>query len=181
MEVKAQLNGLRIAPRKVRLVANLLKKKNVDAALDQLAHMNKRSALHVSRLINSAIANAEHNHKMVRSNLYIKSMWVDEGMKLKRWQPKGFGRAAPIQKKTSRVNVVLDERVAGMRAQVNEPKAKPETEQATERASAERSTSAAPKASKPDASGGKTAKSAKQKSSKGLAGLGRRLFRRKSI
>lgn len=111
-EITAQLNGLRLAPRKVRLVANLLKRKQVEVALDQLAHMAKRAGEPLRKLLESAVANAEHNFKMNRSDLIVQSIMVDEGVKLHRFIPKGFGRANPIEKKTSRVKVVLAERVS---------------------------------------------------------------------
>jgi large subunit ribosomal protein L22 len=108
--VNAQLNGLRMSPRKVRLVVGLIRRKNVQVALDQMAHMAKRSVAPLTKLINSAVANAEHNFKLERSHLWIKDMQVDEGIKLKRFRPKGFGRANPIEKKTSRVRLVLEHR-----------------------------------------------------------------------
>jgi large subunit ribosomal protein L22 len=110
--VTAQLNGLRIAPRKVRLLAALIKGKNLDAALDQLGHFTRRGGPHLAKLLESAAANAEANFKLGRDGLYVKDLRVDEGIKLKRFRPKGFGRAAPLQKKTSRVKVVLAEREA---------------------------------------------------------------------
>lgn len=114
-EVKAQLNNLRLAPRKVRAVSNLIKGKNVFDAFAQLEALVKRSSSPVAKLIKSAIANAENNHNMVKENLYVKSITVDEGVKLKRFKPKGFGRVSPIEKKTSRVNLVLAEKVPGMK------------------------------------------------------------------
>ena len=117
-EVKAQLNGLRMAPRKVRAVVNLIKGKNVLDALAQLEVLVKRSSSPVVKLIRSAIANAENNNNMVKENLYIKSINVDEGVKLKRFKPKGFGRVSPIEKKTSRIRVVLAEKVTGLKRSV---------------------------------------------------------------
>jgi large subunit ribosomal protein L22 len=177
MEVKAQLNGLRIAPRKVRLVTDLIKAKDVDAALNQLAHLAKRSARPVMKVLNSAVANAENNHRMVRSNLYVKSVSVDEGIKLRRWQPKGFGRAAPIQKKTSRVTILLDERVAGMRAaeQPKQPEPTPGAAEATPSTEGQEAKPGAPK---------QQAQAREQlapKQAKGLTGRIRKMFRRKSI
>ncbi len=108
--VNAQLNGLRMAPRKVRLVAGLIRRKKATTALSELALLPKRSALPIAKLLNSAIANATSNLKLDREHLWIKELTVDEGVKLKRWQPKGFGRANPIEKKTSRVRLVLEHR-----------------------------------------------------------------------
>ena len=124
MEVKAQLNGLRIAPRKVRAITNLLKNKNVIHALNQMEFLMRRPVLPLIKLLNSAIANAENNLDMVKDNLYIKEFLVDEGVKLKRFRPKAQGRAGEIQKKTSRIRVVLDERVAGLKRRASEKKIK---------------------------------------------------------
>lgn len=110
-QIKAQLNGLRISPRKVRLLVGLIKRKDVQAALDQLAHMAKRSSVPLVKLLESAIANAENTYKLNRDTLFIKEMFVDEGVKLKRYRPKGFGRTSPIEKKTSRISVVLESKV----------------------------------------------------------------------
>ncbi|HXV26724.1 MAG TPA: 50S ribosomal protein L22 [Candidatus Paceibacterota bacterium] len=177
MEVKAKLNGIRIAPRKVRLVAGLIKKKDIDAALDQLAHMSKRSAAPIVKLVNSAVANAENNYRMVRGNLFIKNLWVDEGIKLRRWQPKGFGRAGEIQKKTSRINLILDERVAGMRMQEGPAKKKAaESTDAQAEAGHDHDHDHEPAAVR---KGPAVTDEAKPKS-RGLAGFGRRLFQRKS-
>lgn len=127
-QVKAQLNGLRIAPRKVRAVTKLLKGKDVGYALSQMEFLMKRSVLPLIKLLNSAIANAENNSSMVKDNLYIKEFLVDEGIKLKRYRPKAQGRAGEIQKKTSRVRLVLDERVAGLKRKVSEKKTTPSKE-----------------------------------------------------
>ena len=107
-DIKAQLNGLRIAPRKVRALTDLIKGKDVDVALDQLRFHIRRGSPALIKLLESAIANAQNNFKIEREGLFIKSIFVDEGVKLQRHRPKGFGRAAPIQKKTSRVRVVLE-------------------------------------------------------------------------
>ena len=111
-QVTAQLNGLRISPRKVRLVAGIIRGKSVAIALDQLAFVTKRSMPQIDKLIRSAVANAEHNLKLDRESLVITKITVDEGIKLKRFRAKGFGRSSPIHKKTSRVTVVLEDRLA---------------------------------------------------------------------
>lgn len=119
-EVKAQLNGLRIAPRKVRAVTNLLKGKDVVYVLNQMEFLMKKPVLPLIKLLNSAIANAENNFNMIKENLYIKEFLVDEGIKLKRYRPKAQGRSGEIQKKTSKVRLVLDERVVGLKRQASE-------------------------------------------------------------
>ena len=116
IQIKAQLNGLRISPRKVRLLVGLIKHKDVEIALDQLAHMAKRPTVPLVKLIESAVANAQNTYKLDRETLFIKEMWVDEGVKLKRYRPKGFGRTSPIEKKTSRVSVVLESRAPKVEA-----------------------------------------------------------------
>ena len=115
MDVKSKTNGLRLAPRKVRAVVNLIRGKNVDQALDQLEFLIRRPAAPVIKLVKAAIANAENNFHLVRENLFVKEIKVDEGVKLKRFMPRGFGRATTIQKKTSSITIVLGERVVGLK------------------------------------------------------------------
>jgi large subunit ribosomal protein L22 len=114
--VKAQLNNLRQSPRKVRLIVNLVRGKGVLKALQQLEFVIRRPALPVSKLLRSAIANAENTYDMVASNLYIKEFYVDEGVKLKRYQPKAMGAVGEIQKKTSHIHLVLAEKVPGLKS-----------------------------------------------------------------
>ena|SRR3989344_4874381 len=114
--VKAQLNNVRLSPRKVRLVVNVVKGKNALKALEQLEFISRRPADPLVKLLKSALANAENNFNMVRSNLYIQEFYVDEGTKLKRYRPKAFGRAGEIQKKTSHVHLVLAEKVPGLKS-----------------------------------------------------------------
>lgn len=120
--VSAQLNSLRQAPRKVRLIVNLVRGKGALKALQQLEFVIRRPALPVSKLIRSAIANAENNFNMVASNLYIKEFYVDEGVKLKRYQPKAMGAVGEIQKKTSHIHLVLAEKVPGLKGEKKETK-----------------------------------------------------------
>jgi large subunit ribosomal protein L22 len=82
-----------------------------------LEHFVRRPAHPIKKLLSSAIANAENNLNMVKDNLYIKSVRVDEGTKLKRFRAKGFGRASLIQKKTSHIEVILDEKTPGLRGE----------------------------------------------------------------
>src|SRR3989344_3224905 len=124
--VKAQLNGLRIAPRKVRAVAN-----------------------------------------MVKDNLYVKDFIVNEGVKLRRFKPKGFGRVSPLQKKTSLIKLVLAERVAGMKRQVEKVAAKEHVNERTEES--------VHKDKKPEV------KTEIGKRVNVLGGLGKRIFRRKQV
>jgi len=107
MEIKAKLNYLHIAPRKVRLVSDLIKGMDVDEAKVQLRFAPQRISGHLLTLINSAIANAEKSFKLDKEGLYIKQITVDEGTPFKRWEPVSRGRAFPILKRTSSINLVL--------------------------------------------------------------------------
>ena len=107
-QITAQLNYLRISPRKVRAVARLLRGLEVDSALAELRYLVRRPAKPLSKLLDSAISNARQAG-LDKNFLYIKEIRVDEGAKLKRFKPKGFGLAMPIQKKTSHIKIVLEE------------------------------------------------------------------------
>ncbi len=109
MEVKAKAKFIRMSPKKVRLVTNLVKTMPVEKALNQLRFINKLASKPVIKLINSAVANAEHNFELQKDNLFIKELKVDEGPALKRSMPRAHGRATPIIKKTSHINLVLGE------------------------------------------------------------------------
>ena len=106
-EVKAYLRYLRIAPRKTRLVANLVKGLSIDEAKAVLRVQKKRAAKPILKLLESAIANAKNNFKLNESDLYIKDIRVDQGPMLKRWMPRAMGRATMIQKKSSHISLVL--------------------------------------------------------------------------
>lgn len=110
MEVKVKLRYLRIAPRKVRLVLNLVRGLDAMAAIDQLNFTYKRTAAPLLKLIKSAVADAENNFHLKKENLYIKKITADEGPKLKRWHPRAFGRANPIFKRSSHVELILAEK-----------------------------------------------------------------------
>lgn len=115
MEVTAKLNHLRIAPRKVRLVANLIRGLSVANAEGQLKFLTKKSSLPMEKLLQSAVANAVNNAHLVKENLYISKITVDGGQTLKRWRPRAMGRAAEIMKRTSCISLVLDEIQPGAR------------------------------------------------------------------
>jgi large subunit ribosomal protein L22 len=109
MEVKANLKHLRMSPRKIRLVIDVVRKMPVETALDQLRFMNKLAAEPVAKLIMSAIANGENTYSLERSNLYIKEVRSDEGVMLKRWMPRAHGRACSIRKRGCHLSLVLGE------------------------------------------------------------------------
>jgi len=109
-EITAKLRHLRIAPRKVRLVADLIRGKMALQSLAVLRHTTKKAARPMAKLLQSAIVNAKNNFQLDEDNLYISKLFVDEGPKLKRWRPRAMGRAYPIQKKTSHITICLKER-----------------------------------------------------------------------
>lgn len=107
--VKAELKNYRQSPRKVRLVADIVRGKKVNEALNILTVTAKRSSLPIKKLVESAIANAKHNFGLDENNLFIKEISVNEGVTIHRWMPRARGSAAPIRKRTSRVFVILGE------------------------------------------------------------------------
>ena len=107
MEVKATLRYLRIAPRKVRLVADLIRGKKVAEARAILDFTLKKPAHPLRKLLDQAVANALHNFQLDENSLWVSKIAVDEGPKLKRWRARARGRAVEIQKKTSHITLVL--------------------------------------------------------------------------
>ena len=106
-EINAQLNYLRISPRKVRLVTDLVRGKSVVTAKRELAFLVKKSSSPILKLLNSAIASAKQNSSLDSTQLYIKKIDVDEGPALKRFMPRAMGRAFAIKKRTSHITLVL--------------------------------------------------------------------------
>ncbi|HAT73523.1 MAG: 50S ribosomal protein L22 [Candidatus Moranbacteria bacterium GW2011_GWF2_36_839] len=120
MKVNAKLNNLRIAPRKSKLVADLIKGLDVLEALDQLEAHVKRTSPHMKKLLLSAIANAENNFGLDKNNLYVFEARIGAGPTMKRWMPKAFGRAGEILKRTSKIEIILEERVEGKNRKTKE-------------------------------------------------------------
>ncbi|MGN1398655.1 MAG: 50S ribosomal protein L22 [Erysipelotrichaceae bacterium] len=110
MEVKAVAKNVRLTPRKVRLVLDLVRGKDVKEALAILKYTPRNTAPVVSKLIKSAVANATNNHQMNEEKLYIKAIYADEARVLKRWMPRAKGSASQILKRSSHITVVVDER-----------------------------------------------------------------------
>lgn len=107
LESKAQLNSLRMSPQKVRLVVDLIRGMHVQDASAQLQFSRKAAAKPLYTLLQSAIANAVHNHRMDTTTLVISSIFVNEGAVLKRWMPRAQGRATPLRKRSSHITLVL--------------------------------------------------------------------------
>ena len=107
--ITAKLRNLHIAPRKVRLVVDIVRGKTAAEAGAILNFTTKKAALPVLKLLNSAMANARNNFQLDPDNLYISRITVDEGPKIKRFMPRARGSANEIQKKTSHINLFLDE------------------------------------------------------------------------
>ena len=105
--MKAYLQNYRQSPRKVRLVADLIRGKEVDKAITMLNFLTKRASGPIQKLIASAIANAVENFKVTPEVLFIKSIQVDQGVTLKRFRPRARGNAFRINKRTSNVSVEL--------------------------------------------------------------------------
>lgn len=99
-----------MAPRKVRLVVDLIRGKNVTQALAALQFTGRSATTPVTKLLKSAMANAKNNFKLDPEKLYIKKITVDGGPTLKRWRPRAFGRAGMIRKRTSHISIILDQK-----------------------------------------------------------------------
>lgn len=110
---KAVANQVRIAPRKARLVIDLIRGKEVGEATAILRHTNRGASSDIEKVLHSAIANAEHNYEMDPDNLVVSEAYVNEGITLKRFRPRAQGRASAINKRTSHITVVVSEKKEG--------------------------------------------------------------------
>ena len=107
---RAVAKYVRVSPRKVQIVIDLIRGKQVDDALAILMYTPKSAAPVVEKLLNSAIANAENNLEMSRENLYVAEVYANQGPTLKRYWARSHGRADLIKKHTSHITIVLNER-----------------------------------------------------------------------
>ena len=112
MEAKAIANTIRITPRKARLVVDLIRNKDVAEAKAILKFTNKQACEVVLKVLNSAVANAEHNNNMDVNNLYVSSCYVTDGIRMKRMLPRAKGRGDVILKRSCNITVVVSEREA---------------------------------------------------------------------
>ncbi|HJP96193.1 MAG TPA: 50S ribosomal protein L22 [Candidatus Saccharimonadales bacterium] len=108
MSVKAIAKGVRMSPRKVGVVASLVRGRTVADALTILEHVPRRAATPVLKTIKSAQANADHNHGIKPDTLKITAITVTPGPRLKRYRPAAHGRALPFQRRTSHITVIVD-------------------------------------------------------------------------
>lgn len=179
-QIRAKLNYLRIAPRKVRAVADLIRGLDVDLAEAQLKYLTRRPAKPLLKLLNSAVANARQDAGLNKNHLYIKEITVNEGMKLKRFKPKGFSLIMPIQKKTSHIRIVLDELSEEKKKKKDELMAKlPKLEIPKETTPLKAEKEA--KTEKPKFGKEKEIPAAKRGKFGGIKSLGRRIFSRKAV
>jgi large subunit ribosomal protein L22 len=109
MEARAIAKYLRVSPRKVRLNADLIRGKRVEDAINLLAHTPKAGAKLISKVVQSALANARQDKSIDVDTLFVKTIYVNQGPTLKRFRPKPMGRAGKIRKRTCHVTVVLSE------------------------------------------------------------------------
>jgi len=109
MEAKALARQIRISPQKARLIADLVRGKDVATAINTLRFMPKKGARILRKVIESALANASQNESIDVDTLYIKTIFIDGGPMLKRIMPRAQGRANRILKRSSHITVVLDE------------------------------------------------------------------------
>jgi len=109
MEVRAKLRFVRIGPRKARLVADLIRGKRSEEALNILTFTKKAASKILIKLLKSAIANATQKKTIDIDRLYVKKIAVDQGPTMKRFQPRAMGRATTIRKRSSHITIVLDE------------------------------------------------------------------------
>ena len=110
MEARAIAKGIGIAPRKVRLVIDLIRGKNVQDADTILANINKEASFEIRKVLTSATANAENNLGLNKENLYVKEAYVNEGRTLKRGRAGAKGSPKPILKRSCHITVVVSEK-----------------------------------------------------------------------
>ena len=110
MQATARARQIRIAPRKARLVIDLIRGKEVGYAFAILKNTPKAASPIIEKVLKAAVANAEHNYDMDTDNLYVEQAYVDEGTTLKRFLPRAQGRAGRINKRTSHITITVSEK-----------------------------------------------------------------------
>ena len=109
MQVQAKLRHYRMAPRKVRLVTDMIKGMEIERAINTLQVTGKKCAPILRKLVESAVANADQRGDMDIDSLYISRAFVNEGPTMRRFQPRAMGRATRINKRSSHVTIILDD------------------------------------------------------------------------
>lgn len=109
MEIIARARMIRISPRKVRLIGDLIKKKNINDASGLLTYMPQKASGILKKLLDSAVANAKQKKYVDIDNLFVKNVIVDGGPTMKRFLPRAMGRATRVRKRMSHITMVLDE------------------------------------------------------------------------
>lgn len=107
-EATAKLRHLKMSPRKIRLVVDLIRGQKVSEAVRRLDNLRKAAARPVKKLLESAVANAKNNHGLKEETLFIKTAYVDGGPTLQRWTPRAMGRATPLKKRTCHITLILE-------------------------------------------------------------------------
>ena len=125
MQITAKAKYIRMSPKKIRLVADVVRGLEIKDALTQLRFINKQAALPLAKLLNSVIANAENNSKLKKDTLYVKKIVVNGGPTLSRWRPRAYGRAGMIRKRSAHIEVTLDEKSAGAEKIATKPQKTP--------------------------------------------------------
>ena len=110
MEARAIAKGVRISPKKSRLVIDLVRGKSVVEADNILANLNKEAARAIRKVLTSAVANAENNLELNKENIYVKEAYINEGRTLKRMKAGSKGRVNPILKRSSHITIVVSEK-----------------------------------------------------------------------
>ncbi|KMY46093.1 50S ribosomal protein L22 [Bacillus sp. FJAT-27916] len=113
MQAKAVARTVRIAPRKARLVLDLIRGKQVGEAIAILNYTPKAASPVIEKVLKSAMANAEHNYDMDVNTLVVSEAYANEGPTLKRFRPRAMGRASAINKRTSHITIVVSEKKEG--------------------------------------------------------------------
>lgn len=113
MQAKAIARQVRVAPRKARLVVDLIRGKQVGEAFAILRNTPKAASPIVEKVLKSAVANAEHNYELDANNLVVEKVTVDEGATMKRFRPRAMGRASRINKRTSHITIIVSEKKEG--------------------------------------------------------------------
>ncbi|MBQ9691445.1 MAG: 50S ribosomal protein L22 [Eggerthellaceae bacterium] len=107
MEAKAVAKFVRVSPRKARIVIDQIRGKDIESAREYLLFSERAISETVSKVLESAVANAENNHDMSTKNLVVKTAYVDEGPTMKRFRPRAKGAASRIRKRTSHITVIV--------------------------------------------------------------------------